>query len=67
MNKTTKQRATLHDIETKAPDEDSTASSLTDTRAAMDRLFAVASKSFESMTEGNSREFLRRSRQTGGQ
>ncbi len=67
MNKTTKQRATLGDIEAKAPDEGSERSSLPDTRARMDRLFAVASKSFESMTEGNSQEFLRRSRQTGGQ
>ena len=67
MNKTTKQWATPGDIEAKAPDEGSTASSLTDTRAEMDRLFAVASKSFESMSEGDSREFLRRSRQTGGQ
>ena len=40
---------------------------LSDTRAAMDRLFAVAAKSFESMSEGNSQKFLEQSRQTGGQ
>ena len=67
MNKTMKQRATPGDIEAIAAGEDSTASSLPDTRAEMDRLFALASKSFKSMTEGNSQEFLRRSRQTGGQ
>ena len=67
MSNATRQRATRSDIEAKAPSEGGTSSSLTDTRAEMDRLFAVASKSFESMTEGNSQEFLRRSRQTGGQ
>jgi len=36
-------------------------------RAEMDRLFAVASRNFEAMRQGESQEFLRRSRQTGGQ
>ena len=67
MNKAMKQRAKIGDIEARVPGDDGTDNSLTDTRAEMDRLFAVASKSFTSMTEGNSQEFLRRSRQTGGQ
>jgi hypothetical protein len=67
MKKAMKLRATIGDIEAKAPGDDSTESSLTGTRAEMDRLFAVASKSFASMSEGNPEEFLRRSRQTGGQ
>lgn len=40
---------------------------LADRRAETDRLFAVAEKSFAAMTQSNSREFLKRSRQTGGQ
>ena len=67
MNTTTTQRASLGYIEAKVPNKGSKAISLTKTRAEMDRLFAAATKSFESMTEGNSKEFLRRSRQTGGQ
>ena len=61
-----KERATIDDTQAIAHGDDSTESSLTDTRTEVDRLFAIASKSFESMTE-NSQEFLRRSRQTGGQ
>ena len=67
MSKATKQRSTAPDIKVKAADEGDTASPLTDARAEVDRLFAVAAKSFENMSEGNSQEFLRRSRQTGGQ
>lgn len=66
MKKAMKLRATIGDIEARTPG-DSTGSSVMDARAEMDRLFAVASKSFASMTEGKSQEFLRRSRQTGGQ
>lgn len=40
---------------------------LADSRAAVDRLFAVAARSFEAMQQSDSREFLRQSRQTGGQ
>ena len=61
-----KVRAKLGDSQAIAHGDDSAGSSLTDTRTEVDRLFAIASKSFESMTE-NSPEFLRRSRQTGGQ
>ena len=67
MNKATKQRRKVSDNEAQVPDADGAENSLTDTRAEVDRLFAVASKSFKSMSEGNSHEFLRRSRQTGGQ
>ena len=66
MSKDTRQRTT-HDIEESAQSGGSATSTLTDTRTEIDRLFAVASKSFEAMTEGNSQEFLERSRQTGGQ
>ena len=66
MNEKMKERATLGDTQAIVHGDDSTGSSLTDTRTEVDRLFAIASKSFESMTE-NSQEFLRRSRQTGGQ
>ena len=66
MNEKMKERAILGDTGAIASDDGSMTSSLTDTRTEIDRLFAIASKSFESMTE-NSQEFLRRSRQTGGQ
>ncbi len=67
MNKTTKQRRKVGDNEAQAPDAGGEENSLADTRAEMNHLFAVASESFKSMSEGNSHEFLRRSRQTGGQ
>jgi len=66
MSEKMKERATIGDTQAIAHGDDSTRSSLTGTRTEVDRLFAIASKSFESMTE-NSQEFLRRSRQTGGQ
>ena len=40
---------------------------LDDTRANIDRLFAQAAENFENQHAGDSREFLERSRQTGGQ
>jgi hypothetical protein len=67
MNNTTQQRATLDVIEANVPNVGNAENSLTDARAEMDRLFALASKSFESIVDGDSQEFLRRSRQTGGQ
>ena len=42
-------------------------SRLGDTRANIDRLFAQAAENFENLHSGDSREFLERSRQTGGQ
>jgi len=67
MNNETRQRATPENLSTQASGAGGAADSLAETRADVDRLFAVASKSFQSMTEGNSQEFLKRSRQTGGQ
>lgn len=67
MSKDTKQRTTTSDVNDGAPDDGNAPGKLTDTRAEMDRLFAVAAKSFEAMSEGNSQEFLKSSRQTGGQ
>lgn len=46
---------------------DDTSDALEAARAETDRLFAVAARSFEAMTQNDSHEFLRRSRQTGGQ
>ena len=67
MSKDTKQR-TVSDIEANAQSGGSAKSTLTDTRTEIDRLFAVASKSFEAMmAEGKSDEFLKASQQTGGQ
>lgn len=40
---------------------------LEDTRANIDRLFAQAAENFENLHSGDSRQFLERSRQTGGQ
>ena len=51
MSKETKQRTKANDIKVGAPD-DGGAGVLTDTRVEMDRLFAVAAKSFEAMSEG---------------
>ena len=67
MSNNTGQRTTRPRSKTKVAGQGDGAESLTDKRAEMDVLFAVAARSFENMTEGNSQEFLRRSRQTGGQ
>ncbi len=67
MSKTMKQRTTSRDLDVRPQDDGSAAGSLPDARTDIDRLFAVASKSFEKMTEGDSQQFLERSRQTGGQ
>jgi len=65
MSNDTKQRNSQRDGP-KGAQVESDGSALADTRSEMDRLFAAAAKSFDSMSE-NSREFLRRSTQTGGQ
>jgi len=67
MSNETRQQTTNRDLRSQGPNGDGTAESLSATRDEVDRLIAVASESFRSMTEGNSQEFLRRSRQTGGQ
>lgn len=41
--------------------------SLQQARANMNLLFATAAKNFETMSAGDSREFVEKSRQTGGQ
>lgn len=66
MSQSTKQKAASSDVRT-AHAGDSESDSLTEIRGETDRLFAVAAKSFAAMSEGNSRQFLRRSQQTGGQ
>jgi hypothetical protein len=40
---------------------------LENARANTNLLFATAAQNFEAMSEGDSREFVERSRQTGGQ
>lgn len=67
MSKTTKQRTTVSDIDVRPQADGNAADSLPDTRTEIDKLFAVASKSFDKMSDGKSLEFLERSRQTGGQ
>ncbi len=66
MSKKMKQRQT-NTIEVKPQADGNAASTLGNTRVETDRLFAEAAKSFESMSDGDSQEFLLRSRQTGGQ
>lgn len=61
------QRERQDRIEQPKPGEGDGGTGLSETRAETDRLFAVAARSFEAMSQGDSREFLRRSRQTGGQ
>ncbi len=67
MSKTTKQRTAANNLDVRPQADGSAAGSLPDTRTEIDKLFAVASKSFDKMSEGDSQEFLERSRQTGGQ
>ena len=66
MSNETKQQAVNTIEESAVPDADS-ASVLSNTRTEIDRMFATAAKSFESLTSGDSNEFLKKSRQTGGQ
>lgn len=47
--------------------DDGDAGSLASRRAETDRLFAAAEKSFAAIAQHDSMDFLRRSRQTGGQ
>ena len=67
MSKDTKLRTKTNDLNSGVPDDGDAPGRLTESRAEMNRLFAVAAKSFEAMSAGNSQEFLRSSRQTGGQ
>ncbi len=65
MSNDTRKRNSESDGPT-SPQVESDGSAVADTRSEMDRLFAAAAKNFDNMSE-NSREFLRRSTQTGGQ
>jgi len=65
MNNELRQRSAIE--ETGVGDEAGDGSTLAVERAETDRLFSVAAESFKAMSQGDSREFLRRSRQTGGQ
>lgn len=67
MSDTTKKVRTQNDRGPESPKPEAAGSTLTSTRENTDRLFAAASKTFMSLTQDNSHEFLRRSRQTGGQ
>lgn len=61
------QEKTSNTVDSRPQDNSGASDALSDARAEADRLFAVASRSFEAMTQNDSHEFLRRSRQTGGQ
>lgn len=62
-----KQRTTEDNPERSRAEGDAENDALASTRAETERLFATASKAFESLAQTDSHEFLRRSRQTGGQ
>ena len=62
-----KQRTVQDRLESPRPDADPEGGALASTRAQTERLFATASKAFETLSQNDSHEFLRRSRQTGGQ
>ena len=66
MSNKVKQRKT-NNIEVNPNPDGSAANTLDNAQSETDRLFAEATKSFESMSEGDSQEFLERSQQTGGQ
>lgn len=52
---------------TDSPGDDGPADGLAAARSEMDRLFAIAAEAFDSMNEHDSQDFLRNSRQTGGE
>lgn len=66
MSNQTKQRSTNTTESSPQPDADSS-TVLQNARANTNLLFATAAKNFESMSQGDSREFVEKSRQTGGQ
>jgi hypothetical protein len=67
MSNSAEQRLRDRVVEETGSGDDANESGLADVRAETDRLFAVAARSFEAMSQGSSQDFLRRSRQTGGQ
>jgi hypothetical protein len=66
MSNQTKQRSTNTAESSPQPDADSS-TVLQNARANTNLLFATAAKNFEAMSQGDSREFVEKSRQTGGQ
>ena len=67
MSQQNNQRTSAEDVAGQPASDSDDGGNLSEQRAATDRLFAIAEKSFAAMAQGDSREFLRRSRQTGGQ
>lgn len=65
MNQQIRQQATH--TEAHNAGEPAEGDNLDATRANIDRLFARAAENFDNMRAGDSREFIERSRQTGGQ
>jgi len=66
MSNQTKQRSTNTTESSPQPDAD-LSTVLQNARANTNLLFATAAKNFEAMSQGDSREFVKKSRQTGGQ
>ena len=66
MSNQTKQRSNNTTESSPHPDADSS-TVLQNARANTNLLFATAAKNFEAMSQGDSREFIEKSRQTGGQ
>lgn len=67
MSNSAEQRLRDNVVEETGSGDETNESGLTDVRAETDRLFAAAAESFKAMSQGSSQDFLRRSRQTGGQ
>lgn len=66
MNQQIRQQSTNR-VEANTAGADAEGENLDATRANIDRLFARAAENFDNMRSSDSREFLERSRQTGGQ
>ncbi|MDC1287557.1 hypothetical protein N8198_06705 [Gammaproteobacteria bacterium] len=66
MSNQTRQRSTPA-TESSAQADASSSTALQNARANTNLLFATAAKKFETMSAGDSREFVEKSRQTGGQ
>ena len=66
MSNQTRQRSTPASGSSAQTDADSS-NVLQNARENTNLLFATAAKNFEAMSQGDSREFVEKSRQTGGQ
>jgi len=67
MTNSTRQRLIDRQREQPSGSDSNDDGNLTETRDALDRLFAVATDAFDRMRTTDSQEFLKKSRQTGGQ